>query len=228
MNMPTYSFPRSLIGLTLTTALTLATSAASAAVLYEQAPRNLGTGYYANLNTPQQIADDFALGGAVDMERITWWGGYDANIDGNDDDFLVRLYSGLTGTGSVQQEFSSVAFSRTPTGLSDGAHNDIYQYDFVLGTPVALSPGIYYLFVQNLGSSDWLWLEGNPGSGDSWGRGEDTDDWTNGTGDLALRIEGTQAQTPHIPEPSSLALLGIASLSLAMAIWRRQRRVIQS
>lgn len=220
MSMQAYSFRRTLIGWTLTAILAFVASTASAAILHEQPPANGGTGYYANPNLPQQMADDFNLGGATTLEHITWWGG---GIDFNDDNFLVRIYSGVSSTGAVVQEFGSAAFARTGTTLSDVGGNDVYQYDFTLGSPLALSAGTYYLFVQNLGTSDWFWLQGSLGNGNLVYRSEDTDTWLGYTGDLAFRIEGTRSQ---IPEPSSLALLGIASLSLAMTIWRRQRRVI--
>lgn len=213
---------RSLIGWSFTAFLALATSAASATVLHQQLPLDGGTGYYANTNFPQQMADDFTLGGAVNLESMTWWGGYDGNLDAGDDDFLVRLYSGIAGTGSVLQEFSSVTFTRTATGLLDVAGNDVYQYDFSLAAPVGLSSGTYYLFVQNLGTSDWFWQEASSGNGNVWFRGEDTNAWVVANGiDLALRLDGTRAQ---VPEPSTLGLLGIAGLSMAMAARRRQRK----
>lgn len=201
----------------------LATSAASAAVLYQQLPLDGGVGYYANSNTPQQLADDFALGGAVSLESISWWGGYDADLDAGDDDFLVRLYSDVSGTGTVLHEFSSASFTRSATSLLDGAGNAVYQYDFSLATPVSLSASTYYLFVQNLGTSDWFWQGASSGNGDLWYRGDDTEAWAMEVGDLALRLEGTQAQVAPIPEPSLLALLGIAGLSMILAGRRRQR-----
>ena len=222
MSVHAYFSPRSLTGWAFAAFLALVTSTASAVILHQQLPLDNGLGYYANPNFPQQMADDFALGGAVNLESITWWGGYDGNLDAGDDDFLVRLYSGVSGTGAVLQEFSPVSFTRTPTSLLDVAGNDIYQYDFALAAPLGLSSGTYYLFVQNLGSSDWFWQEASSGNGDLWFRGEDTDAWTMaaGQGDMALRLEGT------VPEPSSLALLGIAGLSMVLAGRRRQRQVV--
>jgi hypothetical protein len=221
MNVQAYSSPRSLTGWAFAALLALVTSTTGATVLHQQLPLDNGNGYYANTNFPQQMADDFALGGAVNLESIAWWGGYDGNLDAGDDNFLVRLYSDMSGTGAVLQEFSPVSFTRTSTSLLDVAGNDIYQYDFALAAPLGLSSGTYYLFVQNLGSSDWFWQEASSGNGDLWFRGEDADAWTAFNGaDLALRIEGTPAQAP---EPSSLALLGIAGLSMALAGRRRQR-----
>ncbi|MHB1186317.1 PEP-CTERM sorting domain-containing protein [Thiobacillus sp.] len=242
MSVQAYSSPRSLTGWAFAAFLALVTSTASAAVLYQQPPLDGGLGYYANPNFPQQMADDFTLGGAVSLEGITWWGGYDGNLDdAGDDDFLVRLYSDVSGTGTVLEEFGTVTFSRTVTSLHspsllDVAGNDVYQYDFALTAPLGLSSGTYYLFVQNLSSSsDWFWLQGSSGNGDLWYRSEDPEDpedpvdpknWNagQGEGDLALRLEGTQVV--QVPEPSSLALLGIAGLSMLLAGRRRQRQAV--
>jgi hypothetical protein len=225
MSVQAYSSPRSLTGWAFAAFLALATSTASAAVLYQQLPQDGGLGYYANPNFSQQMADDFTLGGAVNLESVTWWGGYDGDLDAGDDDFLVRLYNGIVGTGAMLQEFSPVSFTRTSTSLLDVAGNEIYQYDFALAAPLGLSSGTYYLFVQNLGSSDWFWQEASSGNGDLWFRGEDADAWTMaaGEGDLALRLEGVRVS---VPEPSSLALLGIAGLSMVLAGRRRQRQVV--
>lgn len=211
MSMQTYFSSRSVTGLALAAFLALVTSTASAAVLYQQLPLANGLGYYANPNFPQQMADDFTLGGAVSLESITWWGGYDGNLDAGDDDFLVRLYSNIAGTGTVLQEFSTVSFTRTSTSLLDVAGNDVYQYDFAL--TAGLSSGTYYLLVQNLGSSDWFWQGSGSGNGGLWFRGDDTDAWSNATGDLAFSLNGTQAA----PEPGSLALLLLAGAALLVA-----------
>lgn len=226
MSAQAYS-PPSMTGLALAALLAFVTSTASAMVLYEQPPVDGGNGFYAASSVGQQAADDFTLGGAVNLESITWWGGYDGNVEPvpNDDNFLVRLYSDVSGTGTVLQEFSSVTFSRTGTLFFDGAGDAIYRYNFDLTASLVLSSGTYYLFVQNLGTSDWLWLEGSSGNGGLWYRGVDSDEWSSEEGDLALRLEGTQVQVVQIPEPSSLALFGIAGVSMVLAGRRRERQV---
>jgi hypothetical protein len=196
------------------------TGAASAAVLVEQLPQDQGLGYYANPNFPQQMADDFTLSGAASLDGITWWGGYDTANGGTEDqisdDFLVRLYSSVSGTGIVMQAFPSVAFTRTLTSLTDVAGNSVYQFDFDLSaTPLALSAGTYSLFVQNLGASDWFWQAGASGNGTIYYRGEDTDSWQSfSTENLAFRLNGTPSQ---IPEPGILGLLMLAGVGLALA-----------
>jgi hypothetical protein len=230
MSTQAYSSLRSLPGWAFAVLLALATSTTGATVLHQQLPFDGGNGSYANLNTPQQGADDFALGGSVNLESVSWWGAYDGNFDAGDDDFLVRLYSSVAGTGTVLQEFGSAPFVRSDAGMVDVAGNTLYRYDFDV-TDFTLAAGTYYFFVQNLGSSDWIWQEGVSGSDEFWSRLEDADIWAlaeDASGqpvqwDLAFEINGTRIQ--QVPEPSSLGLLGIAGLSMILARRWRKRHV---
>jgi hypothetical protein len=209
------------------TCLAFLASTASAAVLYTQLPLDDGDSYYANPNIGQQLADDFTLGGAVSLQSITWWGGYDGDFDAGDDDFRVRVYDSIGDTGAVLAQFNIGLMTPTVTSILDSVGNAIYQYDFSLPSSLALASGTYYLFVENLGSSDWLWQTTGPGNDSVWGRGQEGDPWTKFTssdqdylGDLAFRLEGERVQ---VPEPASLALFGIASLSMLLAGRRRER-----
>lgn len=215
MSMQSGPYRRTLSAWFVGLALAAMAATGDAAVLTQQAPVDGGNGYYSNTNTPQQQADDFTLGGAVSLEGITWWGG-DAGNAAPDDNFLVRLYSDLTGTGSVLKEYSAVPVTRTATSL-DSAGNAIFQYDLDLSaTPEGLAAGTYYLFVQNLGTTDWFWLVGAAANGAFQVRAEDTDNWAVlAVGeDLAFSLNGTRLQ--HVPEPGSLSLLALAGLSLAL------------
>jgi len=212
-------FHRSLTRWGLGLLLAAMTGAASAAVLYAQSPLDQGDGYYANLDVPQQMADDFSLGSAASLEAITWWGGYDGNIVNNDDAFLVRLFTGIGGAGTLLQEFSTVPFTRTNAAIADAVDNLVYQYDFSLGAALDLAAGTYYLSVQNLGSSDWFWQQAASGNAGPWYRGEDSDNWSALSGGLAFSLDGTPRQ---IPEPGILGLLMLAGAGLALARRRKQ------
>lgn len=215
MKMPSISFSRRLAAWALGAALGGFAASGGAAVLLSQAPMGGGQGFYANINTPQQIADDFALGGAVSLEGITWWGGDDGNAQ-PDDNFLVRIYSSVAGTGTVLHAYSpGASATRASTGLNDGAGNSVYQYDFVLASPESLPAGTYHLFVQNLGNTDWFWLEGTSNSSAFSFRSDDSDTWSPSSYDVAFSLNGVRQQA--IPEPASTALLLAAGIALALA-----------
>lgn len=196
---------------------------AAAAVLVEQLPSNAAAGYYSNVNQPQQWADDFSLTAAAALDGVSWWGGYDTANGGIEDPgsdaFRVRVYSDIGGTGTVLHEFGSSSVIRTPTALVDAAGNSVYRYDLDLSAaPVGLPTGDLYLAIENLGASDWFWQAA--GTGMSWYRGEDTDDWAAAPRDgdqLAFRLTTAASQT--VPEP------GTAGLALlAVVAWARTRQ----
>jgi len=219
MNMRSSFFPRRLSAWALSVAMAAAVCTADADVLYTQPPIDGGNAQFAESITPQQVADDFILGGAVNLEGITWWGSY-YNNDDLGDDFVVRLYSGITGTGTILQDFGSVFVAKntaTPA-LTDSIGDIVYQYDFSLAAPLSLSGGTYYLSVQNVNNNSyWLWLTGTSGNGQFWSRGEDADPWATQSiqEDLAFSLNGTRVQV--VPEPAPLALLLLAGAALLVA-----------
>lgn len=222
MKMPSTVFSRRLLSWVCGAALGGFVVSAGADVLYAQAPMDGGLGFYANTNSPQQIADDFSLGGAVSLEGISWWGGDGGNPATPDDDFLVRIYSSLSGTGTVLHTYTPGAVTRTTTGLSDGANNTVYQYDFMLASPESLPAGSYHLFVQNLGQTDWFWLQASSNSPSFSFRLADGDPWDPASYDVAFSLNGVRQQS--VPEPDTIALTLLAGAALLFA----RRRVGQA
>lgn len=204
----------------LAAALMLGAGVASAAVLYEQQPSDGGDSYYAAPSVGQQLVDDFALTFTADVEQISWWGGYDGNIDAGDDSFRVRLYGNVAASGSVLHEFNSASATRTAELLVDSVQNAIYKYTFALPTPVQLGMGSYFLFVENLGSSDWVWVTSATGGNGLWFRDAEGNNWLSFDQNLAMQIEGSRVTTP-VPEPGTLALLGLAGIGGLLARRRR-------
>jgi hypothetical protein len=200
-------------------------STASAALLHEQVAV-LDNAFPAYPAGPGQLADNFRLGSTAQLEKVTWWGAYVGAID--PDDFLLRVYSDLSGTGTVLAEVSAGAAMRSATA-SNLFGFDVYQYEFSLATAISLGAATpYYLFVQNRGGPDWFWLTGAAGDNEFSSRFEDIDAWESsllvlgqsGAADLAFRLDGTfSAQTP---EPGTLALLTLATAGLPFSLRRRK------
>jgi len=211
--------------------LSMITGISEAALLYEQSPVDPVDGPQADINTGSGLfADNFNIAHS-NLESISWWGAYLAE---DTDNFVVKLYSDLVGTGTLLHDFGSVPFVKSSL-LTDSIGTAYYKYQFDFSTPIELLAGTYYLSVQNQGSSSWAWLYGNPGNGSFWNLPDSASDWAepNNQQDLAFRIEGSLSPNPtpppiqNAPEPNitMLMLLGGGMLGMSFKLGRRHRRV---
>ena len=183
-------------------------STASAALLYEQAP--VLDNAFPSSGDPAsdalaygngQLADNFSLAGAALLEKVTWWGVYFDPM--NPDDFRLRLYTDVSGSGNVLEQVDAGAVKRTATGTTLGG-SDVYRYELNLPTAINLGAARpYYLFVENHGGPDWYWLTGDAGDSEFMGRFADSDHWQNSltffdpgvAADLAFRLDGAGRQS---------------------------------
>jgi len=192
--------------------LLVAASSANAAVLVSQPFVDGGASFLSNRGGGFENADSFVLGAASTVTSIVWWGTSD---DNGTDPFSVRLASTLAGLATDLA--GTVARSAAPVG-SDGDPRDIFRFELTLTAPLMLAAGEHFLSVAR-DDIDWLWTEGTGGDGSSWYI-DANGDWTSEPPDLSLEIIGERQQA--VPEPDTLALLGLAGVGAALAGRRRK------
>jgi hypothetical protein len=202
--------------------LSVITEISAAALIYEQSPVNPVDGPLADINAGTGLfADNFTIAHS-NLESISWWGAY---LSEETDDFVIRLYSNLGGTGTLLNDFRSVSFVQN--SLFDSLNTPYHHYQFDFTTPIELAAGTYYLSIQNQGTSSWVWLYGNPGNSSFWNLPVSTSDWAELTNqpDLAFRLEGSPIQSVPEPNITMLMLLGGGMLAISFKRIRRHKRV---
>lgn len=193
----------------------LAPVSASAAVLYAQLPQDGGSAWQSNSGVGLWNGDTFVLGGDSQLQGISWWG--TAAADG----FVVRLFDALTGGTAPSFTYSGTVNSElADPAIHDEVQSPIYRY-WIDGLSFGLGGGTPYLLSIDHEQEEWYWLASAAGDGVSYFRGDENDGWDQVDPDLAFAIDGQQAPTP-VPEPGTLALLGLAGLSAALGTRRRR------
>jgi len=98
--------------------------------------------------------------------------------------------------------------------------SDIFEFELTLTTAfTAAANQTHSVAIFSTGNS-WGWQEGSGGDGQSFYRDGEGQDWWQGKPDLSLSVLGTRV-TPSVPEPTSLALVGLALAAAAALRWRR-------
>jgi hypothetical protein len=232
-------FP-ALSGLLALTALTLIPQVARAqAVVYSNGSFNTASATNISLTTTA-TADDFLVGaGGITFNTVRFWAvdtvaGVLPNFSGTMSWFLYNASAGTapnqTPSGTVLASGTTSTVSVVNTGsIAGAANNEIAQLTFLIPSQT-LAPGRYWLRLKEgtaAGAADGTsiaWIQTTTATTTSPDNNVRRDasptaptTWaTAGTGNMAFQLMAA-------PEPGSLGLLGLGSLS-ALGLLRRRKK----
>lgn len=223
------AFSRLLGGALICGCCALAPAAASAAILYSQAPVDDGTSYFSNAGALNQSADDLSVVADGSVRFLSWWGAWDDPQLAGGDAFALRIFDNplanavpifACGDAFAVPPTPCAGITSTTTGLTDSAGRNVYKFALDLGKPLGLAGGAsYFLSITNENpDTAWSWLQSAPGNGGLF-RMEDSEDFLQEGPNLAFMLED---ERQVIAEPGLLALLGLAGLGFGAV---RRRRV---
>ena len=197
------------------------------AVIYDNGVPDLTSAWASDFDFPSQMADDFVLQqGAGTVTDVHWWGLYASSIDPwpQLDTFRLRFFDDSLGGPALIPFYDAVMgpASRSDSGLTAVGFT-VYEYA-VNVAPLALTPGTtYYISIVNNTpglEDDWFWAQSSGGGAD-WHRTLDGLTWTSVATELAFNLTGPGRV---VPEPASLALLGMGLAGLVVSQLSRRRR----
>ena len=205
----------------------LVATPAAAAVIASQSPLDGGSAFESTVSFGQQNGDTFTLSDSGSITGLEWWGTQVADMSG----FFVRVFDDLSANTLSVLECDNGTFAApcgapvvaASTALVDDAQNAIDKFSIDFPSPIDLASGTYLLSIGHE-TDFWFWLEGVAGDGVGQLRSADDESWQNATPDFSFSAIGTLDGTPGtVPEPTTLALLGLAGIGGVFAGARRRR-----
>lgn len=170
--------------------------------------------------------DNFTLTGSSNITDVNWDGQYwNPTTQGPISAFTINFYTDNSGQPGSEVFTDTIAGTANETfignnNLGGGISDPDYSYSTPLDTTFVATGGVTYWMsiVASLAyPPEWGWDFGSGGDGISYQFFEGPT--TQHTNDQAFGLSGTSA----VPEPSSVAILLIGSLTLSFMVIRKRR-----
>ncbi|MCB1955799.1 MAG: PEP-CTERM sorting domain-containing protein, partial [Rhodocyclaceae bacterium] len=156
-------------------------------------------------------ADAFSFGQST-VTGFRWYGSEVTDTSR----FVVRFFQDIATAPDAFTTLTGTTTMGAAPVTTDFDGFDVFEFEMALGTSFVTSGGalgVYY--DSDPDGEEWYWLESAVGSDGSFTRGQDGVSWLIADESLAFAVLGDRVTT--VPEPGSLALLGMAGLAGALA-----------